>query len=141
MSAEWSDRLRALNAKPYPEDPASGGPVEAVTLTESDAELAAEYDRARGYDLPPDARPKVRALQEKILAQPPTDWCGHFAVNINGNCMTCAREAERRADMARAWELGLTAGIEAATSVPRTGMTYSIPDNPYGARGAASDSD
>lgn len=48
----------------------------------------------------------VEALRQKINALPPTDFCGHFSSDFNGNCMQCAREAERRADMARAWDEG-----------------------------------
>lgn len=33
--------------------------------------------------------------------------CGHLGRDFNGNCFTCAREAERRADMAKAYDRGV----------------------------------
>jgi len=32
--------------------------------------------------------------------------CGHLSRDFNGNCMRCAHEAQRRADMAQAWDEG-----------------------------------
>ena len=60
----------------------------------------ADYDRAHHSDCRGDH--ETIAGLTYCVTGPLSPTCGHFSFDHDGNCMTCEREAARRADMARA---------------------------------------
>jgi hypothetical protein len=77
------------------------------------ADFAANLgDGTEEYRADPAPADDVEALRQKILALPPSEFCGHFSVDFNGNCMTCQRDAERAVELAAARAEGAKAERE-----------------------------